>query len=236
MQLRAELFVADLAASARFYEDVLGFARDRADDGYVSMRRGDTVLGLGPIDKLPATADDGGFDQRRVVEGRGAGIELVLEIHGGPDAVDALHRHSVAAGARIVAGPVDRPWGLRDFRLLDPDGYYLRVTHTAIEPSLAKTPDPPYTAVVFSSIRTPVESGYAETAAQMEELAARQPGYLGIESARSALGITVSYWSTHAAAKAWKQVAEHRLAQQRGREWYRAYRVRIATVEREYGT
>ena len=70
----------------------------------------------------------------------------------------------------------------------------------------------------------------------MEQLAAEQPGYLGIESARADIGITISYWSTPQAAREWKRVAEHRIAQETGRlRWYRGYRVRIATVEREYG-
>lgn len=103
---------------------------------------------------------------------------------------------------------------------------------------IAETPEPPYTAVIFSSVRT-AEAGdeYAATAERMEGLAAAQPGCLGIESAREAgFGITVSYWRTPADARAWKAVAEHRLAQQRGREaFYRRYRVRIATVERSYG-
>lgn len=102
----------------------------------------------------------------------------------------------------------------------------------------AATPHPPYTAVIFTSLRTDTDdAGYAATADEMERLAAQQPGYLGIESARSGLGITVSYWATAEHARAWKAVAEHRVAQQRGREqWYRTYRVRVATVEREYGT
>jgi len=101
----------------------------------------------------------------------------------------------------------------------------------------AETPPPPYTAVIFTSIRTDADpDGYAATAARMDELAAEQPGFLGIESARSDLGITVSYWTSAEHARAWKQVAEHLLAQRTGRErWYRGYRVRIATVEREYG-
>ena len=104
---------------------------------------------------------------------------------------------------------------------------------------IATTPEPPYTAVIFTSVRTDTGAeDYAATAARMEELAAQQPGYLGIESARDdLLGITVSYWRTADEARAWKAVAEHRLAQQRGRrEWYASYRVRIATVAREYGT
>jgi heme-degrading monooxygenase HmoA len=100
----------------------------------------------------------------------------------------------------------------------------------------ARTPRPPYTAVIFTSLHTDDDAGYDETAEAMERLAAEQPGYLGIESARADLGITVSYWATAADARAWKAVSEHRLAQQRGRTtWYRTYRVRVATVEREYG-
>ena len=96
---------------------------------------------------------------------------------------------------------------------------------------------PPYTAVIFSAKRTDVDDGYDETATRMVELASQQPGFLGVESARGAdgFGITVSYWDTPEAALAWKQVAEHLVAQRRGVEaWYSSYTVRIATVEREY--
>jgi heme-degrading monooxygenase HmoA len=107
------------------------------------------------------------------------------------------------------------------------------VTEDAV---IASTPEPPYTAVIFTSIRADVDQGYGVMSARMEELAAQQPGYLGIESARSGLGITVSYWVDDEAARAWKQVAEHAIAQQRGREvWYSDYRVRVATVTRDYG-
>ena len=101
---------------------------------------------------------------------------------------------------------------------------------------LALTPEPPYVAVIFSNVQTNDLAGYDETAARMEELAAAQPGYLGFESARSGLGISVSYWTTEDDARAWKRVAEHADAQRRGRtQWYADYRVRIARVEREYG-
>ncbi|MFJ2758731.1 antibiotic biosynthesis monooxygenase family protein [Nocardioides sp. NPDC087217] len=73
--------------------------------------------------------------------------------------------------------------------------------------SIAQTPEPPYTAVIFNSLRTPTGEGCAETAARMEELAADQPGYLGIESARDGLGITVSYWTDEQAARSWKTLA-----------------------------
>jgi heme-degrading monooxygenase HmoA len=101
---------------------------------------------------------------------------------------------------------------------------------------IAETPEPPYVAVVFTSLRTEGDQGYAVMSARMEELAARQPGYLGIESARDGVGITVSYWADEESARAWKQVAAHLVAQRRGRdEWYADYRVRVATVTRDYG-
>jgi heme-degrading monooxygenase HmoA len=106
----------------------------------------------------------------------------------------------------------------------------------AMATELATTPQPPYTAVIFSSLRTELDDGYGQTADLMEDLAARQPGYLGVDSVREAIGITVSYWASDADARAWKSVSEHTLAQQRGIDsWYRDYRVRVATVTREYG-
>jgi heme-degrading monooxygenase HmoA len=102
--------------------------------------------------------------------------------------------------------------------------------------SISSTPAPPYTAVIFTSIRTSGDNGYGAMAARMEELAAEQPGFLGVDSARDDIGITVSYWATEENAKAWKRVLEHAEAQRLGRErWYSQYVVRIATVSREYG-
>ncbi len=100
---------------------------------------------------------------------------------------------------------------------------------------IANTPKPPYYAVIFSSLGTEVSEGYADTAARMLELAAQQPGFLGVESAREELGITISYWSDLDSIKAWKRNAEHLLAQKMGREkWYSDYKTRIARVERDY--
>ncbi len=104
----------------------------------------------------------------------------------------------------------------------------------------AATPDPPYIAVIFTSRRTTSdEAEYGRAAERMEELAGRQPGYLGIDSARDSqdrFGITVSYWETEAAARSWKQVAEHLQVQRlRATKWYEGYQVRIATVRRAYG-
>ena len=104
--------------------------------------------------------------------------------------------------------------------------------------SFATTPEPPYYAVIFTAVRTAGDGGYGETASRMEELARTVPGYLGIESARSAdgFGITVSYWASEAAIAEWKRHMEHRSAQARGkREWYEHYEIRVAKVERAYG-
>ena len=101
--------------------------------------------------------------------------------------------------------------------------------------------EPPYTAVIFSSLRKePTAShDYEATAKQMSELAEQQPGYLGVEAARdgdSGFGITVSYWRDASYAAKWKQVAEHLVAQKLGRDvFYKYYTTRVATVEREYG-
>ncbi len=92
-----------------------------------------------------------------------------------------------------------------------------------------------YYAVIFTSTRTEVEAGYAEMAIKMVELAKAQPGYIGMESARSEIGITVSYWESLEAIKNWKANIEHVEAQEKGKTtWYKNYKVRIAKVEREY--
>ena len=101
---------------------------------------------------------------------------------------------------------------------------------------IAKTPRPPYFAVIFTSLRAAAENGYGETAAKMAALAAQQKGYLGVESAREDVGITVSYWADLDSIKQWKRNVDHAAARKRGRsEWYSAFSVRrVAKVEREY--
>jgi heme-degrading monooxygenase HmoA len=97
---------------------------------------------------------------------------------------------------------------------------------------------PPYFAVIFTSIRTAVDpAGYEAMAARMLDLAARQPGYLGVESVRGddGLGITVSYWRDLDSIEQWRHNAEHLTAQQLGRaKWYRQYQLRICRVERDH--
>ena len=105
--------------------------------------------------------------------------------------------------------------------------------------AFATLPAPPYYAVVFSSQRRDDgDAGYGATAQRMAELAAMQPGYLGVESTRGAdgFGITVSYWRSEADILAWKRQSEHSIARQQGRErWYGHFEMRIARVERAYG-
>lgn len=101
---------------------------------------------------------------------------------------------------------------------------------------IAKTPEPPYYAVIFSSHRTEGDKGYGDMADRMGALAAFQPGFLGMESVREDLGITVSYWESLESIANWKKNTEHREAQRLGHQkWYKDFRVRVAKVEREYG-
>lgn len=115
-------------------------------------------------------------------------------------------------------------------------GYERRSRFRPMSDELASTPEPPYTAVIFRSIRTDDTDGYAVTASSMEQLAAEQPGYLGIETSTDRrTAITVSYWQTPDHARAWKAISRHAAAQRQGIDrWYADYSVRIATVEREY--
>ncbi len=99
---------------------------------------------------------------------------------------------------------------------------------------IAKTPKPPYYAVIFTSVRTEGDGGYADMAQRMLVLAQKQDGFLGVESAREQVGITVSYWRDLASIAAWKANSEHQLAQNKGQDWYARYHVRIALVERDY--
>jgi heme-degrading monooxygenase HmoA len=104
--------------------------------------------------------------------------------------------------------------------------------------ALARTPEPPYYAVIFTSLRTDGDRGYGDMAMRMAGLAAKQPGYLGMENARGAdgLGLTVSYWRDEASILAWKRNTEHQKAQRAGQQtWYADFAVRITKVERAYG-
>jgi heme-degrading monooxygenase HmoA len=100
---------------------------------------------------------------------------------------------------------------------------------------IAKTPTPPYYAVIFTSVRTDGDNGYSEMADKMMESAKNQPGFLGVESARETIGITVSYWKDLESIKKWRNNNEHQLAREKGRKiWYKQFTTRIALVEHDY--
>ena len=100
---------------------------------------------------------------------------------------------------------------------------------------IAQTPVPPYYAVIFTSVRIEGDHGYAEMADRMVELASQQDGFLGVESARNEIGITVSYWRDLDAIRSWRENMDHSVARHKGRkEWYKAFKTRIAKVERDY--
>lgn len=101
---------------------------------------------------------------------------------------------------------------------------------------IAQTPEPPYYAVIFTSVRTEGDNGYAAASERMVELARQQDGFLCVESAREELGITVSYWRDLESIKRWKENAEHAAVREKGRhDWYRSFKTRIAKVEHDYG-
>ncbi|OEH93638.1 antibiotic biosynthesis monooxygenase family protein [Bacillus solimangrovi] len=99
----------------------------------------------------------------------------------------------------------------------------------------AKTPEPPYYAVIFSTWRTEGNNGYKEMARKMVELASQQNGFLGVESAREGqFGITVSYWDSLEAIQNWKEHSLHKVAQEKGKkEWYATFKLRVCKVERD---
>jgi lactoylglutathione lyase len=121
--LRLELFALDMEASIAFYTRVLSFELARHEPGdYASLRLGGVVLGVGPVAKLP---QEGGYFGRDIATlRRGLGVEIVLEV----DDVERWHERVADSGHPILEPLQERPWGLRDFRISDPDGYYLRVT------------------------------------------------------------------------------------------------------------
>lgn len=101
---------------------------------------------------------------------------------------------------------------------------------------IAKTPEPPYYAVIFTSILNGDDNGYTQMGDKMEKLVEKQPGFLGFESARNEIGLTVSYWKDLDSIRKWKENTAHTVAQEKGRKtWYQNYKVRIAKVERDYG-
>ena len=116
--LRCEIFPVDLDATADFYTRVLGFSivRDARHDRepYLALRRGQVRLGAA---QRPEPSDPAA--RRPPV-----GVEFVLEV----DDLRAERDNLASAGWQVADEITERPWGLQDFRVLDPDGYYWRIT------------------------------------------------------------------------------------------------------------
>jgi len=121
MSLRLELFVDDLEKSIEFYTQVLGFERLKGGKDYVPVRSGSVVIGLGPADKL---SKQHYFNPELQSSRRGLGTEIVFEV----DDINDMFDRVKANGHRILSPLIKRPWGATDFRIADPDGYYLRLT------------------------------------------------------------------------------------------------------------
>jgi catechol 2,3-dioxygenase-like lactoylglutathione lyase family enzyme len=124
--LRLELFVQDVEASVRFYRSTLGLEPPAtwSPSGYVPIHAGTVIIGVQHLANLPA---DHHFSAGRLAGPRGVGLEIVIEV----DDIDLAYA-TAASHAEPCGGHVeplaDQPWGLRDFRLVDPDGYYVRIT------------------------------------------------------------------------------------------------------------
>jgi catechol 2,3-dioxygenase-like lactoylglutathione lyase family enzyme len=122
MTLRLELFVSDMEKSIDFYTSVLGFERQKGQPNYVPVRSGSVLIALGPAAGLPSKHH---FNPEVQSGRRGLGVEIVLEV----DDVKATFEKVKASGYKGILSPLQkRPWGATDFRVADPDGYYLRIT------------------------------------------------------------------------------------------------------------
>lgn len=124
MMVRLELFVQDMEQAISFYVHILGFEVRGQEEDHASLRNGACLFGLGPIAKLPA---EHYFTRSRLREARGLGVEIVLEV----DDIHLMYEHVQSCGYPIEEPLQRRNWGLTDFRLVDPDGYYLRITSRA---------------------------------------------------------------------------------------------------------
>lgn len=124
MNAQFELFVQDLQKSVEFYENILGFSTGRRTEEYAGLRNGNVKIGIGLLSNLPSEHP---LRLNDPLERKGVGVEFVLAV----DDVTELYNNVQKAGYPISTPLAVRPWGLTDFRLLDPDGYYLRITSKA---------------------------------------------------------------------------------------------------------
>ena len=121
MSLRLELFVDDISESVEFYTTILGFEALEGSAGYAPVKNGAVILGLGMAKSLPKSHY---FNPQIQAERRGLGTEIVLEV----EDIDQYFAKVTKSGYPILTPLKKRPWGMTDFRVTDPDGYYLRIT------------------------------------------------------------------------------------------------------------
>lgn len=125
MKLRLELFVESIEKSIEFYSDVLGFSLPKdTNKSYIPVRKGDVVLGLGEMKNLPENHPL----KASCGQQNGLGVEVVLEV----EDIKDVYNKVVEKEYPIQAELTKRPWGLEDFRIIDPDGYYLRITSSTL--------------------------------------------------------------------------------------------------------
>lgn len=119
--LQLELFARDIEKTKRFYVDALGFTVTREAEDYVQLVRGTAVIGLGSSAHLP---EHHYFQQEELAHKHGVGVEVVLFV----EDLDAVFHQVEAAGYSCIEPPRDQSWGMRDFRVADPDGVYVRIS------------------------------------------------------------------------------------------------------------
>ena len=116
--LRMELFPSNMDRFLDFYIRILRFKVTKRDRNYVAVRR--DSIEIGAVCGHPEGGVDGGFPLRRPP----TGVEIVMEV----DDLKEERDYVVAAGWKLDADIDHQEWGLNDFRIVDPDGYYLRIT------------------------------------------------------------------------------------------------------------
>ena len=122
MTIRLELFTSNIAKTVRFYQDILGFKPlNSASSNYQPIQNGKVTLGIGLFEYL---GDNHYFNSYQFDIKFGFGVEIVLEV----DDIHLIYNKVKRANVEIESELMERPWGLKDFRLIDPNGYYVRVT------------------------------------------------------------------------------------------------------------
>ncbi|MBT2605998.1 VOC family protein [Bacillus sp. ISL-53] len=125
MNLRLELFVESIEKSVEFYRDILEFnAPKEIIHTYVPLKKGSVTLGLGEMKNLP---ESNPLKVSNSSQQTGLGVEIVLEV----EDINDIYNKVVEKGYSIQTKLTKRSWGLEDFRLIDPDGYYIRITSMA---------------------------------------------------------------------------------------------------------